>query len=264
MNIEELNSKSKVIEKVLRECGSMLMDYFFNGDNEGEWQGDQFKAKVDLLAHNYIVRKLQSSFSKIAIISEEDKILNNLAPEEYFIIDPIDGTASFINGYSGWVTQIAYIYKKNVLISGIYAPVSNEYFSAILSNGAYRNNEKLNLSNLSDKPNTIIDNYPDASGITLDLKNSLAIPNYQESGSISLKICRVADSSADIFFKNMRPRDWDLAAPQLVLKEAGGVITDVYGNEFNFGCPGRSHNGLIAAANSKIADLTRNWFIKLK
>jgi 3'(2'), 5'-bisphosphate nucleotidase len=261
MENEELLKKSKIIEKILRECGSMLLVSFSNGEYEGEWQGEQFKAKVDLLAHNFLLKQLGYYFPKIPVVSEEDQTIIETSFEEYFVIDPLDGTASFVGGYSSWVTQIAYIYKNNTVLSGIYAPVSNEYFSAITGYGAYLNDSKLNVSNQLGTPVTIIDNYPEATGITLELKNSLAIKNYYELGSISLKICKIADSTADIFFKNMSPRDWDLAAPELVLKEAGGVIHDVFGKNFCFGLPGRSHNGIIAASNSKIADLAKNWFL---
>jgi 3'(2'), 5'-bisphosphate nucleotidase len=69
----------------------------------------------------------------------------------------------------------------------------------------------------------------------------LYISSYVESGSIALKICSIAD----LFIKDVSPRDWDVAAPMLVMAEVGGVITDIKGKNCNWGC---RHQGLMAAA----------------
>lgn len=245
-------------ENLMRDCGKMLIQLANQGGKTGFWDGDQFKANADVIAHEFICSRLLHRYPNILILSEED--LNIEIPDDgYFLIDPIDGTASYAQGFPGWVTQIAFMSKSRPLMACVYAPVMDEYFFSIANMGAYRNGEKLNLTYCDSEVRVIIDNYPEPKGITLDIFNDFKIQRYIESGSLSLKICRVADGTADLFIKDMSPRDWDLAAPTLILEEAGGLISDMSGCEFEFGKSGLVHNGLIAAPNKKIFENVVRW-----
>ena len=109
---------------------------------------------------------------------------------------------------------------------------------------------------------SIIDNYPTPQGITKEVVDHFKIPQYVESGSLGLKICRVASGSAELFFKAMNPRDWDLAAPQLIIEEAGGLLTDAFGKVIKYGSKDRSHIGLIASSNEQILKRVSAWYIQ--
>jgi len=248
------------IENSLRECGEILIDLYQNGKTSGIWVDDQFKADADRIAHNFLSNQLHSAFPNIPVVSEEDDASIEKKYHEYFIIDPIDGTASFAHGFSGWVTQIAFVKDEIPIFSGIYAPLSDEYFEAEKNNGAYRNKQKLEICALGNKIKTIIDNYSQPKAITLEVLNALNITNYRESGSIALKICRIADNTADVFFKAMEPKDWDLAAPKLILEEAGGILSDAYGSEIKLGQGNRHHHGLIATKNLVMLEEVSNWY----
>lgn len=256
---QDYSQKALLLERVLRQCGEMLIALSAEERASGVWEGEQFKAVADQRAHQFLVRELSTAFPNVPIISEEELEAPCLSQnDDYIIIDPIDGTASFAQGFAGWVTQAAYI-KKIPLISGIYAPISDEYFSAIQGRGAFCNGSKLILAESTERPFSIIDNYPQPRGIALAAKNALSIPVYLESGSIALKICRVADNSADLFLKDMHPRDWDIAAPMLLLEEAGGKITDIHGDRLWLGSNDRRHHGLIAAKSATIVDHVLTW-----
>lgn len=247
------------LQKILRDCGAILLDCQSSGKTGGRWAGEQYKAEADLIAHDYLVTRLGECFPGLPVVSEEDDTSLGHCEGDHLIIDPVDGTASFAQGFSGWVTQAAYVRENKPIVAGIYAPVTKEYFSAITGEGTYCNDYRLLLTKTKSKAKTIIDNYPTAQGITQMLQTDLNIAQYVESGSIALKICRVASQNADIFFKHMSPRDWDVAAPMLVLKEAGGILTDIDGLPLELGSPGRSHHGLVAAANTVIANQVYAW-----
>lgn len=247
------------IEKILRECGAMLLECLAAGRTEGEWSGAQFKAKADDLAHDFLVAALSAAFPGVPVVSEEDAASIAACADDHFIIDPIDGTASFAHGFAGWVSQAAYVSEGQPVMAGIYAPASDEYFSAISKQGAYCNGRHLCVDSSGELAMTLIDNYPEPRGIARELMQALDIPKYVESGSIALKICRVADRSADLFVKDMSPRDWDVAAPMLLLAEAGGILTDIEGDALELGCPDRCHQGLIAAASPAVAAQARAW-----
>ena len=222
--------------------------------------GDQFKADADRIAHDFLSNRICSSFPGIPVVSEENDASITQKYNEYFIVDPIDGTASFAHGFPGWVTQMAYVINETPVYSGVYAPVSDEYFEADKNHGAYCNKRRLVINDAGENIRTIIDNYPQAKGIALELLNELNIPGYIESGSIALKICRIADGTADLFFKAMEPKDWDLAAPKLIIEEAGGVLRDAYGNEIKLGKSSRHHHGLIAAKNLAMLERVSGWY----
>ena len=249
----------KRIEAILRNCGSILLDCRAAGGGQGDWIGSQFKAKADDLAHIFLVNALCEAFSGVPVVSEEDVAVGPPCDGDHFIIDPIDGTASFAHGFPGWVTQVAYISGGHPVMVGIYAPASDEYFSAARGVGAYCNGRRLRVDEPKGEAESLIDNYPEPRGIALELSRALHIPKYVESGSIALKICRIADRSADIFVKDMSPRDWDVAAPMLVLAEAGGIVTDIEGVPLQLGSPQRRHQGLVAAANTAIAKQAMTW-----
>ena len=254
----------KHIEKILRDCGAMLLHCLATGRTEGEWSGAQFKARADDLAHNFLVTALGIAFPGIPVVSEEDVTSIGGCASEYFIIDPIDGTASFAHGFDGWVTQVAYVSKEQPVMAGIYAPASDEYFSAISKQGAFCNGRSLSLDRSSEPAKSLIDNYPQPRGIAKELMQALHIPEYLESGSISLKICRVADRRADLFVKDMSPRDWDVAAPMLLLEEAGGVLMNIKGEPLILGKPERRHHGLIATSSPVVAKQVRDWIASCK
>lgn len=250
---------AQVLEKILRECGEMLLESLVAGRTKGEWIGAQFKAQADDLAHDFLVTALNIAFPAVPVVSEEGGANPFPGSADHFIIDPIDGTASYVHGFSGWVTQAAYVSECQPVMSGIYAPAYNEYFSALSTQGAYCNGLQLSVNRSCERAMTLIDNYPEPRGFSWELMQALRIPAYVESGSIALKICRVADRSADLFVKDMSPRDWDVAAPMLILVEAGGVLTDIEGNTLVLGRPERDHHGLIAAASSAVADQVSFW-----
>ncbi len=243
-----------IIEKILRECGDLLLENLAQGRIEGVWHQDQFKSVGDTIAHNFIASSLAKEFPGIPVVSEEDAESISGSFDEYFIIDPIDGTASYVSGFSGWVTQIAFVKDDKPGLVGIYAPASDEYFSAASSKGAFCNGCRLIVESTRDSPESLIDNYPEARGAASKLMADLGIQTYIESGSIALKICRIADRSADVFIKDMSPRDWDVAAPMLVLEEAGGVLTDILGKPLVLGRAERRHHGLVAASNALISE----------
>ncbi len=239
---------------ILAECGDKLLSIPQCMRSQGYWEGEQFKSNADKIAHSFLIKELSKAYD-LPIVSEEDNKIDNNQYPKYIIIDPIDGTRSYSEGFSGWVSQVALIQNSQVISSCIYAPETQEYFSAIRGEGAWHNDRRIKIK-LSENSNinSIIDNSPVPSGFVKSLINDFKIPTYIESGSIGLKICRVADSTVDLFFKDMNPRDWDLAAPKLILSEAGGTLKDLDGKEIFFGQPGLTHNGLIAGKSESVVE----------
>ena len=248
---------------VLRAAGQLLIARRNTGEFTYRRKGEaNVTASVDLEAHDFLIRALGDLLPNVAVLSEEDTQARSVGrPETYWLIDPLDGTASFVDGFSGFVTQAALISDSQLMLAAVYAPALNEMFLAEAGKGATKNGDPIKVSERPRDQWIFADNYPKPRGIAADLMHEWAIRNYLESGSIGLKICRVAEGQADIFVKDVCVRDWDLAAPQLVLQEAGGCLTDSAGQSF----PYRGdfeRDGLIASAKIETTFSVAAWIRK--
>jgi len=254
-----LDDLAKVVEKV----GTLLLEWRNSGIFEGYWDGPQFKAKVDYMAHLALTKRLKKIAPAIPIISEEDETsIQENRPDCYWLIDPIDGTASFVGGFPGFVTQAALIKNGHPLVGAICAPVLDLLYLAERGQGATLNGQPLYLS--SDRETTIlIDNCSEPTGVTRAAYKDLNFLRYIECGSISLKICKIADSTADVFFKNVIVKDWDIAPAHLVLEEAGGVLRNVNGKRITYD-GNYKQNGLIAVASQKSCTRVVSWYKTFK
>ena len=203
-------------------------------------------------------------FGNIPIISEEDfsKCKNIKRPKKYWIIDPIDGTGSFVKGFNSYVTQAALIQNNTIVLSAVHAPALNETFTATKNKGAFKNGKRIFIKNKKNISNTtIIDNYPKPLGVTKKIFNKFKIKKYFESGSIGLKICRIADGTANIFIKNVKLFDWDIAAPYLILNESKGFLKDYNGKKFKF-IGNLKKRGLLATSNLSHSKKILNYLHK--
>lgn len=193
-----------------------------------EMRGRVKGKEADSIADKMLTEYLNKLTPEIRVISEEGWQPKR-RPKTYWLIDPIDGTASFDSGYNGFVTQVALMVEGQPVMAAIYAPATDELFYSQKGCGAYKGDTVLQVN--TGDPVTLIDNYPVPVGAAEELYLKLGLTNYIESGSIALKMCRVAEGVADIFYKDVLVHDWDLAAPQLILEEAGGVVTDGCGGK---------------------------------
>ena len=246
------------IQIILREVGEKLLKMRSQGSVQGTWHSTQLKSEADLIAEQLILRGLRTLTPGMRIVSEEDETshaVDRLA--RYWLVDPIDGTASYCEGYSGFVTQIALMEGSRPVLSAIFAPVLDLMYLAELGKGS-----SVNGSTLRVKPQAndviLIDNYPEPRGLAKLLNKQLPCTGYVESGSIGLKICRVADKQADLFVKDVIVRDWDLAPGHLILHEAGGILRDLNGCAINYNGSMEQSKGLIAATSENLVDRVTN------
>jgi len=212
-----------------------------------------FKTKADRLAHDLLVEGLGQLCSGVDVVSEEDQFHDDLRPDVYWLIDPIDGTASWYEGYNGFVCQVAYLEYGIPIFGVIHAPALQKTWRALLSAGAFLNNEKLQMLNKSDRL-IVIDNYPTPRHAAETLVKNLPATGYYESGSIGLKGALVADGTADIFAKDVVVRDWDIAPIVPILLEVGGTICQLDGAAYEFIGSYAKPRGVVIACTKDLSD----------
>lgn len=248
---------TRALEQAIREVGGRLLEWRAAGLTAYRKEGTQFKADADRLAHDALAAHLARLSPETPVVSEEEVASVRAEPAfPYWLVDPIDGTASFVQGFPGFVVQLALMDEAGPVQACVYAPAWDELFTATRGAGAFVNGRALSCG--ATGRHALIDNYPEPRGIAAEAMDALGFTHYVESGSIGLKICRVADGHADLFVKDVPVRDWDLAPGDLILTEAGGRLTSLHGKPCAYSGRG-VHAGVAAAASRDLHGRVVEW-----
>ena len=212
-----------------------------------------FVTVSDKKVEKILIEELQKARPNYSILSEEIGEINN---DESFrwIIDPIDGTANFLHGVPHFAISIGLEHDKEIICGIIYDPIKDELFNAEKGNGSYLNNQRMRVSARSKLQDCIIFTggpKPEAEGRALSLKeydkfsSKVFIP-IRKMGSASLDLAYVAAGRCDGFWQR-NLNYWDIAAGIILVREAGGFVTDFSGkNEY-------IENKTVLATNSLIS-----------
>jgi len=177
-----------------------------------------FVTSSDKKVEKIIIEELTKSRKKFSVLSEEIGELKNSDKDNYWIIDPIDGTVNFLHGIPHFAISIALKSNKEIVSGLIFDPIKNEMFYAEKNNGAYFNNKRIRVSKKKN-----IDECLFATGGNDQIKNNL---NTRKSGSAALDMAYVGAGRYDGYFqKNLNI--WDVAAGIIIVNEAGGKINDI-------------------------------------
>lgn len=210
-----------------------------------------FKTEADRRAHNLICDGLTRLYPDVEIISEESPTHDDARPDVYWLIDPIDGTASWYHGFDGFVTQAAYIEYGVPLFGIVHAPIAGKTWTAMRGGGAYLNGRPLPML-ASGERLIVTDNTREPHGVSQDIVALLHATGYLESGSLGLKSVLVADGSADLFVKDVCVRDWDIAPAAVILHEVGGRLSLADGLPYVFNGAFEKPDGFIVARDAAL------------
>ena len=135
------------IEKILFKAGKMILSFQKKKNYKYVWVGKKVECTADKVVSEYLKKEINLKFGNIPIISEEDFSKNKdiKRPKNYWIIDPIDGTGSFVSGFNSYVTQAALIQNNLIVLSVVHAPALLETFTAIKNKGAFKNGKRILL-----------------------------------------------------------------------------------------------------------------------
>ncbi len=243
-----------IAENAARTAGSMILKASERMDKVKiiEKGINDFTTNIDQSAEQTIIQIIQTAYPNHSILAEESGESTQNNSESVWIIDPIDGTTNFMRGVPHYAVSIAYQYRGKIEHGVIYDPVRDELFSASRGRGAKLNNTRLRVSKCERLENALIgtgfpvkfaDDYP----FYLNLFNSvfLKTATIRRAGAASLDLAYVAAGRFDGFFE-MKLSVWDFAAGVLLIKEAGGLVSDFEGSENYFS------SGNIIAGNPKM------------
>ena len=194
----------------------------------------------DIEVNNILTEKIKNITSDIPIVSEEsssNKSNNNL--NDFWLIDPIDGTHDYINGKDEFTLNAALIINKKPKIGIIYAPAKKRLFYTYGNGSSFEliNNKEIKIKCEKKTKNNQIKavSYSEKlKPLIEDFHNKFGVTDYQKMKS-SLKFCVIATGEFDLYVAEPRASEWDIAAGHAILENAGGIITDFENNEILYG-----------------------------
>ena len=198
-----------------------------------------FVTASDKRVEEIIINELNVENSKYSVLCEEKGELIGKNKEKRWIIDPIDGTTNFLNGLPHFAISIAYEEKGEILSGIIFDPIKNEMFFAEKGQGAYLNNIRTRVSNKSDFKNSLL--VTGGPRYTSNIKDKVfkeyielakkVRPPIRKSGSAALDLAYVAAGRFDGSWQR-ELKYWDIAAGIIILKESGGFINNLRGDNY--------------------------------
>jgi len=240
-----------VARKAAFLAGGILKENL-HGTREITYKGDiNLATEMDVRSERAVVETLRASFPDHGIIAEEETYIQNESGFTW-IIDPLDGTTNYAHGYPCFSVSIALEQEGVVVLGVVYDPMRGELFSAQKGQGAYLNGQLVRVSRADRLIHSLL-----ATGFPYDRKVSeknnmnyfhrllMASQEVRRDGSAALDLCYVACGRFDGFWE-LKLKPWDVAAGSLVVREAGGMVSNFTGTGFSL------HDEEIVASNGKI------------
>jgi myo-inositol-1(or 4)-monophosphatase len=240
-----------VARKAALLAGGILKENL-HGTREITYKGEiNLATEMDMRSERTVVEILRASFPDHGIIAEEETYIQ--AESDFtWIVDPLDGTTNYTHGYPCFSVSIALEQEGVVVLGVVFDPMRDELFSAQKGHGAYLNGKPVRVSGVDRLINSLL-----ATGFPYDRKVSeknnmdyfhrllMASQEVRRDGSAALDLCYVACGRFDGFWE-LKLKSWDVAAGSLVVREAGGMVSNFTGSGFSL------HDEEIVASNGGI------------
>jgi myo-inositol-1(or 4)-monophosphatase len=243
-----------LLTDTVREAGALALSMFRTELRMWTKGASSPVSEADIAVNDLIQARLQAVTPDYGWLSEESADdASRLGKPLVWIIDPIDGTRGYLAGRGDWCVSVALVAGTTPVLGAVFAPALDEFLFATRDQGASCNGVPIRAN----------------AGITFDfskmagpkpLVERLAGPSeeitlHPRIGSLALRLCRVADGRLDAAFAGGQSRDWDLAAADLIVHEAGGTMTALAGDAILYNRPEVTHGVLVAAGRERHAHI---------
>jgi myo-inositol-1(or 4)-monophosphatase len=213
-----IKAAEKASKSIIRDFGEVeKLQVSKKGPND-------FVTKTDKYVEKILIEELSKTKKNFSFLAEESGSIKNKDKENIWIIDPIDGTTNFLHGIPHFAICIAHQSKGEILSGLIFDPIKDEMFFAEKDKGAFLNNQRLRVS----KKNLLDDCLFSSNHEGVKFSDL----NMRYSGCAALDLAYVAAGRLDGFFHN-KINLWDVAAGEILVKEAGGIVNDIHKFDIN-------------------------------
>jgi myo-inositol-1(or 4)-monophosphatase len=221
-----------------REAGAVALAYFRHGGTTSAFVrskvGGSPVTEADLAADAFLKRRLGEAFPEAGWLSEETADdPGRLSRRSLIVVDPIDGTRAFIDGDPRWTVSVALIVDGRPAAGVVHAPALDETYAAARGAGVQLNGKPLHSPNSSAGaeyrvagPKPILNAMGSRLGATMDIRPFVP--------SLAYRMCMAASGALDFAAAGPNSHDWDIAAADLVLEEAGGRLVEAAGERLQY------------------------------
>ncbi len=228
----------EIAKLAANEAAKIIREYRSNRSFEIELKGkNDLVTDADLASEKRIIEVIKTAFPDDHFLAEESNTYTKLPSGRIWIIDPIDGTTNFSHGFAPYCVSIAFWEDGKSKVGVVLEVANNELFSALEGEGAWLNDQRVEISEINDPSKSLIaTGFPYTQFDLVDpylavLKNLMhKTHGIRRAGAASYDLCCVAAGRFEGFYEyGLSP--WDVAAGSLIIKEAGGTITDWKGGQ---------------------------------
>lgn len=239
------NEKCEFLKELILSAGEIMRSADLAREDMVQSKGSaNFVTEYDLATQEFLIKKISEAIPTARFIAEEKENNNEaLSAEDCFIIDPIDGTANFINGLKHSCISLALVRRGVTVFGAIYDPYFNELFYAKRGEGAYLNGKPIHASSREgDRALVVFGSSPyckdtlGAPTLTLIERCLDAFGDIRRLGSAALDLAYIAAGRFDLFFE-LKLSVWDFAAGEFIIREAGGAVSQLSGEPLSLDRP---------------------------
>jgi 3'(2'), 5'-bisphosphate nucleotidase len=258
--IEMLKKELDVAIDLARHASQAIMKIYHEGFEVEEKSDSKFYSEpvtiADKTSSKIIVKGLAEAFPGDAILSEEepDETERRLSKPRVWVIDPLDGTQGFTEKAGDFAVQIALVENGQPILGVVLQPIKDILYYAVKGGGTFlvaggNEPKKLTVSEITEfREMTLAVSRSHRSTTMTRLVEHYGFENEYPHGSVGLKVGFLAQKVADIYIHlSPHTKFWDTAAPQIILEEAGGKLTDIFGEKIRYDIEDvKNHNGIFS------------------
>ena len=218
---------------IAKSAGKIMIKYF-NKDNGQRYKGDNtIVTLADTEINSYLINRIKEKYPNHAVDGEEEQF----GKSNYkWICDPVDGTAMYARHIPVAVFSLALVIDGEPMIGVVYDPFTDNMYTAIKGEGAYKNNTKIKVNDITlddIKSVSHFDIWPEAGYDIIEIIKELGKKTYFVSiGSIIRACMCIASGEYTLaIFPGTKHKNCDIAAVKVIVEEAGGKVTDLFGEE---------------------------------
>ena len=255
INYEDILSES---ERLIKKASKFFFD--LDPQNNFEMKGrNDFVTEVDFKVQEVLEGELLKLIEGSNLLAEEKDKSSAEIRDYTWVLDPVDGTTNLVHGFDHSVISLALLVKSEVVLGAIYDPFRDEFFSAIKDEGAKLNGKVIRVSEKEELANSLI-GVGTGGGRLGRVDETFEMMRYiyensngiRRIGSAALEMCYSACGRYDAFIDDALNL-WDYAAGSLIVREAGGIVINMHGDEVR--C--ERHGGIICGNKNAVEKLKR-------
>jgi myo-inositol-1(or 4)-monophosphatase len=240
------DSDLALLQEVAAEAGAIAMRYFRKDPEVWMKNGRSPVSEADFAVDTFLRETLLAVRPAYGWLSEETADNpDRLKASRVFVVDPIDGTRGFLDGSDQWCVSIAVVENGRSLTGVLQCPARKQRFWAERGHGAFLDGARLEIAGTSTSPQV---GGPKPMVDALAARIPQGISRVAYVPSLAYRIAMIASGRMDATFVKPDAHDWDLAAADLILDEAGGRIVDATGNSPLYGREATAHVALAAGS----------------